>query len=478
MPATEVRNSPTAPDVEVLFKEAKRLERRRRILGGIVAIALVGAVLLGVLLSSGGTPSTKSLPPKTGNGSRPPVSLSPRVTTAYVVDASGLVPVNLATNQAGPAITIPGFSYSGSYSNVAVAPDGETAYVAIAPVPSHAGLDLAGPALVSIDLLTRQVEGKISFPASAVQPGQMGPQASFYIDALAITPNGRTLLVADAGDNALIPINVATHAVERQIALPKELPQSSLIKSSSLAGPTYSPRSPAPISDLVVDPNGRTAYVVVGYAVVPIDLLNGRAERPITGFDGPQQMAISSSGKTAYVSNPYCWEIIKTGRCQAPPTRPVAEPNGYVQLAAVGDQVSVVDLSHDRIVRNINVGKGAEPEGVALSPTGSTLYITYGKYGRNGEYVGVLDSFTGKTVSLIKANLESPNTGTSHIAVTPDGNEAFVSGFEAITPGPEGPVVFRGVVPIDLRAEVAGRAISFGAPVQYGLSTGKVVFGQ
>lgn len=475
---TEVRDSPPAPDVEVLFKEAKRLERRRRLLAGVLAIALIGAALLGVLLSSGGTPSTKPSPPKVGDNPRPPVSRTPQVTTAYVVDAAGLVPVDLAINQVGPAITVPGFSYGGSYSNVAVAPDGKTAYVVTTPIPSHAGIDIAGPAVASINLLTKQVEGKIAFPASAVQPGQSGPQPSFYIDALAITPNGRTLLIADAGDDTLIPINVATRTVGRPIALPEEQPLSSLIKSSSSASPNYSPRSPAPISDLVVSPDGRTAYAVDGYVVVPVDLVKGRAEKPIKGFDGPQQLAISPNGMTAYVTNPYCWEIIKTGQCQTPPARPIAEPNGDIQLAAVGDHVSVVDLSHDRISRNIDVGKEAEPEGVALSPTGSTLYITYGKYGQDGERVGVLDPFAGKTVSLIHDSLRSPDTGSSQIAVTPNGNTAFVSGFEVITPGPDGPVVFRGVVPIDLKTGVAGAALSFGAPVKYGLSTGKVVFGQ
>lgn len=475
-PTVECEPSPPEADAEALFKEAKRLQRRRRIATALVVVVLAGGALLGFFLSTRASPSKGASSPRAGGAPPTGVLRVPQVTTAYVVDADGLVPVDLRTDRAGPAIVIPGFSFSGSYSNLAVAPDGKTAYVVTSPVPPHAGLHLPGPAIVSINLLTRRVEGRIPFSASAVRPGQSGPQASFFIDALAITPDGRTLAVADAGDNTLIPVDVVSHRVGRPIALPPEPPQYSLIKN--YVGPSSSPRSPAPITDLVMSPDGRTAYVVDGYAVVPVDLARGRAERPITGFEGPQQMAISPDAKTAYVTNPYCWEVISTGRCEGPPERPVAEPNGHVQLIAGGDQVSVVDLTDDRIAGNIDVGEGSEPRGVALSPNGSTLYLTYGKYGPDGDSLGVVDPLTGRTVSRVTFGLGSRNGGAGQIALTPDGSEAFVSSFEVLTPGPAGPVVFRGVVPIDLRTGVAGSAISFGPPAQYGLSTGEVVFGQ
>jgi DNA-binding beta-propeller fold protein YncE len=479
--ATLERSAPLAPaDAEALFKEAKRIERRRRLFKAllvIVLIVLAGGVLVGILLRSGPNPRRST---STANARAPrrfPVRRASNVTTAYVVDAGGLVPVDLSTDRAEPAVQIPDFSFTGGWSDLAVSSDGRTAYAVTSPVPSRAGLDLAGPSIVSIDLLTRRIEGRISFSASAVQADLPGSQASFYIDALAITPDGRTVLVADAADNTLIPIDVASHRVGHPIALPSQRSLSSPIGTDR--SPGYYPRAPAPISDLVVSPDGRTAYVVDGYAVVPVNLVDGRAEKAITGFDGPQQMTIASDGKTAYVTNPYCWEVIRTGQCQGPPRHPIAEPNGRIQLAAVGDHVSMVDLSNDRIVRNINVGKWSEPQGVALSPSGSTLYLTYGKYGRSGDYVGVVDPLTGKTVARIADGLGSPNGGTDQVVVTPNGREAFLSAFQVVTGfGPTGPVVFRGVVPIDLRTGVAAKPISFGAPEPSWLSTGAVIFGQ
>lgn len=460
---------------QALIKEARRLQRRRWLFGVLLVAVLLGLVLFGILISKGGTPSKRDAPAKVARPSRPAASRASDATTAYVVDAAGLVPVDLATHRAGQAIRIAGFSFAGSYSNVAIAPEGTFAYVVTSPNPPHAGHALPGPALVTINLLTRHVVGRTSFSASAVQPGQAGPAPSFYIDALAITPNGRTLLVADAADNALIPIDVATHTVGDPIPLPPERPRDSLISSD--AATSYTPSAPAPITALTVNPDGRTAYLVDGNAVVPVDLADGRAEKPIVGFDGPEEMAISPNGKIAYVTNPYCWEIISSGQCGKPPTHPISEPNGHIQLAAVGDHVSVVDLADDRIVRNIDVGKWADPTGVALSSTGSTIYLTFGRYGTSGEVVAELNASTGQITARIATGV-GPNAGSDLIAVTPNGSEAFVSGFDVVTPGPEGPLVFRGVVPIDLGSRSADRPISFGAPVAYGLSTGAVFFGE
>jgi DNA-binding beta-propeller fold protein YncE len=477
-PPTQASDSATT-DEQALIEEARRRQRRRRrLIAGIVV--LVALVAIGFGLWRSRSPNATAPPPQrvdhSAPSSRPLPLRNTSVSTAYVVDAAGLVPVDLVNDHVGATVKVAGFSFSGSSSNVAVSPDGTTAYVVAAPSPAQPGTLLRGPAVVSINLVSRRVSGRIPFRATAVEPGQSGPGPSFYVDGLALTPNGRTLLVADAGDDELIPVDLDTRTIGRPIRLPKELPQDSLI--STILGPVYRPRLPAPITDLAVSPNGETAYVVEGYVVVPVDLSHGRAERPITGFDGPEHIAISPDGTTAYVTNPYCWEVLSTGQCESPPKKAVREPNGHVQLAAVGEHVSVVDLVHRRISGNIDVGRGAEPEDVAVSPDGSTLYLTYGKYGTKGRFVGVVDASTRKTLASIDEGLASVDQGAGLIALTPNGQEAMTSAFEVITPGPEGPVVFRGVVPINLRTRRAGRPIGFGSPVTYGLSTGRVVFGQ
>jgi DNA-binding beta-propeller fold protein YncE len=396
-------------------------------------------------------------------------------TTAYVVDAEGLVPIDLATGQVGVAITLahfPDFSadYTGTPAPV-VSPDGRTAYVVALPRPAQAGIDERGPALVPVNLVTGRVETPIPFRATAVGEGAQAP--TFAISSMAMTPDGTTVLVADEADNVLIPIDVRTDRSGRPIDLPSEPAVNSYIVGQE---DSHLPVQPSPIGTVVVTPDGRTAYVTDGYAVVPVDLVDRRAERPITGFDDASGIAIAPDGKTAYVTNPYCWESIPTGLCVKRPPHPVIEPNGRIQLYAGGDHVTVVDLRSNRIQGEIDVGRGAQPTGIAVAPDGGDIYVTYGQYGGRGGRVSVIDTQNQKIQAQINEGFDSDGEqGTNAIAVSPDGAEAFVSGFEV---GPGGPAVFRGVVPLNLASDRADPAIDLGTPADDGVSTGGVVFGR
>ena len=231
-------------EIEVPFKEARRRRRRRNAaIAGIVVVVLVAATITAVSFRRHRTPA-----PGAGAGS-PPRSVPSRVaeaSTAFVWDASGLVPVDLAADSVGSPIPIS--ELSTTWPNVVAVPGATTAYVLALPTPATAGVDEAGPSLVPVDLVSRTAQTPIPFRATAVESQAVVGRSpavppSFDIEGLAITPNGRTVLVADAADSTIIPIDVPSGRVGSPIPLPYERPFNSLIASVA-EGPPSSRSSP------------------------------------------------------------------------------------------------------------------------------------------------------------------------------------------------------------------------------------------
>ncbi len=462
----------TGGEIEVLFKEARR-RRRRRVLGvtGIVIVVLVAAVIASVSLRNHGTQAPRT------TTNKPPRAVPIRTasaSTAFVWDASGLIPVDLATDTEGSPIAVSGLSTT--WPNLVAVPGGTTAYALSLPTPTSAGVNETGPSLVPVNLISRTAEAPIPFRATAVKAQMPTALPSFDIEGLAITPDGRTVLVADAADSTIIPVDVVSRQVGTPIPLPYERPFNSFVLSVA-DQPASLPKQPAEIDDLTVNPQGTAAYVTDGDTVVPIDLVTHRASPPITGFDAPSQIAIAPNGLVAYVTNPYCWETLSTGECVPDPKKPVPEPNGKIQLAAVGQHVDVVNLKTDRIEKTITLSEYSDPTGVAITSDGFTLLVSHGQYSPDAQRLTVINSHTDSIGSEIDLSSLGRNEGSGDIAITPDGKEAFISGFQVVTPGPYGPVLLRGVVIVNLTDTSQQRTISFGTPAQYGLSTGPVIFG-
>ena len=122
--APQPARTPASGSSRRCFEKRARRRRRRMLLFGVVFVVVVG---VGVDIGLTDAKPQPARPPATGT--LPPRAAAPKelsATTAYVADASGLVPVSLATGHAGPAIAIPG--YDGT-ANVVGAPNGQTAYV-------------------------------------------------------------------------------------------------------------------------------------------------------------------------------------------------------------------------------------------------------------------------------------------------------------------------------------------------------------
>jgi DNA-binding beta-propeller fold protein YncE len=173
--------------------------------------------------------------------------------TGTTITASGLgeheviEPIDLGTGKAGRPITVP------SLLAAAIAPDGRTAYVA------------SGNVLEPIDLAT----GKVGRSTRLT--------AMLGIGSIAIAADGRTAYVGNVKpenprDGVVVPIDLTTLTAERPIRVP-----------------SY----PYSITDIVITPDGRTAYAAANSAVIPIDLEARKAARPIPMPAGIQAIILA-----------------------------------------------------------------------------------------------------------------------------------------------------------------------------------------
>jgi DNA-binding beta-propeller fold protein YncE len=112
--------------------------------------------------------------------------------------------------------------------------------------------------------------------------------------------------------------------------------------------------------------------------------------------------------------------------------------------------VNVIDLSATKIVGRIDVGKHLQPTGIAASPDRSELYLTFGQVGLRGNQIAVINTRTDTVQGHLRDGISlSRHQGADDIALTPNGSEPFLSGFQVVTPGPCGRVTPRGVVVVN-----------------------------
>jgi DNA-binding beta-propeller fold protein YncE len=242
------------------------------------------------------------------------IAISPDGQTAYVVGAGGLLPeaaapvtltaIRTATNRPGRVITVcASRNPDGEIAPYAIAitPDSRTVYVSChgTVVPVRAGADTASEPIrvSSAGALAMADEGRTVYVANpdgdtitpistaTEEPGQpivVGPSP----DAMAVTPDGRTVLVlTSAGVTGVTPVDAVTNRAGK----------------------------PVPVRGayaLAVAPGGGTAYVLAmpdpgsqqGFAV-PVDIRAGTAGTPVKVGLSPARIAFTPDGKMAYVAN-------------------------------------------------------------------------------------------------------------------------------------------------------------------------------
>jgi YVTN family beta-propeller protein len=347
---------------------------------------------------------------------------SARPVTAYVTNEfSGTVtPIAAATNTAGPPIT------AGSYpENIAITPDAKTLYVTNG---------------------TYYVNGSYSYGTTvtpiAAATNTAGPPITVGIEpyGLAITPDGKTVYIANYGSGTVTPIATATNTAGPPITVG--------------FGPL----------DIAITPDGKTAYVANADdgTVTPIATATNIPGPSITVGSFPENIAITPDGKTAYVANDESGTVtpIATATNTADPPITVGldpldiaiTPDGKTAYVANDGSGTVTPIATATNTAAPPISTGTDPEKIAITPDGKTAYVT--------------NQFSGTVTPIATAtNTAGPpiivGKDPTAIAITPDGKTAYVANLDSGT-----------VTPISTATNTPGPPITVGSyPYAIALAT-------
>jgi YVTN family beta-propeller protein len=246
--------------------------------------------------------------------------------------------------------------------------------------------------------------------------------------ALAVTPDGRTLYVANHGDNTVTPVDVATGT----------------------------PGTPIPVGQdpdaLAVTPDGSTLFVANDGSgtVTPVDVAAGTAGPPFSAGSGPEALAVTPDGRTLYAADGFLADEVTpidvaTGVAGTPvplapldPVGLVISPNGQtVYAGSKGDSSSVPGDFAVNSVTPITVATGdaslsiplaGGAQGLAVTPNGRTLYATDPNIDNTGDTVTPIDLASGRAGTPIIVG-----TDPVALAMAPDGRFLFVANSQSDT---------------------------------------------
>jgi DNA-binding beta-propeller fold protein YncE len=298
--------------------------------------------------------------------------------------------------------------------------------------------------IIGAGLLT-MAAGSIAVAASVVSEFFSGIQDDHFPDALALSPDGRTLYVgnanAPAANGVVWPLDLATGHRGHPI------------------------RVHGPAIALAMAPSGRTLYSSDGDTITPIDLATGRTGPPIRahtyGFLFPP-LLVSRDGGTLYIAGgshirkyDLAARRFDPGISTDYPRSMLFSKDGKTLWYAPFDHhVVAVNLATRRVKERIRVR--SEPLALAMSPNGRRLYVAVAGSGRKvpAEVVPI-NLATGSVgpgtkVSFPVAMAMAPNGRTLYVLATPQGTEG------------DGPTVRGWITPIDLGTGKARRPVSVG----------------
>jgi DNA-binding beta-propeller fold protein YncE len=305
---------------------------------------------------------------------------------------------------------------------------------------AHRGrVGLAGCACVAV-----AVGGAVAAAAAVHQPEVRTISDSATPDALAMSPDGRTLYVGDLNvplANGLVwPLNLATGQRGRSIRV---------------SGPAFS---------LAITADGRTLFATDGNTITPIDLAAGRTMAPIQMGLPPDaaaaQLLVSPDGRTLYfpgdarirrydlatrrfdqdIRATYPWNLL------------LSRDDKTLWYTA-GNKVEAVSLATRAVKASITFK--ADPTALAMAPDDRTLWVAVpGNDHRPAAVVpvNVAKDTVGEPIRIADpvALRMAPNGRTLYVLASPPGSDG------------DGPTVPGWVTPVTLATRKAGRSIPVG----------------
>jgi DNA-binding beta-propeller fold protein YncE len=293
-----------------------------------------------------------------------------------------------------------------------------------APGPAVAAVAAAPPFIYAStrhDLGIRHDRATIATvtPIDAVT-GHAGKPLSLELDGnLDATPDGKTVYVL--GGSTVIPINTTT----------------------GQPGPPISVPVPGGIGWMLVDPNGKVAYLTgaLGSDIIPLNLATNQTGKPIKGVQGADGV-FSPDGKTVYILDRGIKADTVTPVDTATGTagRPVAVDDGKggstITISPEGKTLYVAALS-SVIPVSTATGQTGTPIPVhsdiyamVLTPDGKTLYVS-GSQGEQDKYTVTPVNTTTRTAGK---HISIPSAG-EQMVMTPDGQHVYLTSDEG--PNPE-----------------------------------------
>ena len=283
--------------------------------------------------------------------------------------------------------------------------------------------------------------------SKALKPIKVG----YGAQAIAITPNGKTVYVA-SGKN-YFPGTVCGEGTPR----PANTVTPVSTATSKPGKPVHAGKYPGAIA---ITPDGKTAYVLSHRGVVPIHTATSKPGQAIkvaaTDGSGPGLIAITPNGKTLYAASDFSDTVTPIRTATGTALKPVKLRNVISVIAITPDgktvyviarnsntgsgTVTAISTATSKVVKTIKAGQ--YPSAIAIAPDGKTAYVI----SRQG--VVPIHTATNKPGKAIK-------TGAylTAIAITPNGRTVYVAGYDtALGAGT--------VTPIHTATNTAGKPIT------------------
>jgi phospholipase C len=260
-----------------------------------------------------------------------------------------------------------------------------------------------GPYLAYVALAGGYMVARVDVASHTVLPGSIGTDTA---EGVAVTPDGRTVYVANTGQYQLLAVDAAT------------------LRRTAITVGAYP-------GDVAVSPDGSQVYVTDtggdtgpggSQAVAVVSTATNAVTARIDVGAAPRRVVFAPDGKHAYVSTARGVAVIDTATLRATRVPGITTAQGLAVNGTTlyatepdADRVWIVDTSRPRATGSFAAGE--EPWAVTVTPDGRRVYVA----DMNSDSAGVYDAASHRRLADVAVG-RLP----SMIAAIPDGSEVWV----------------------------------------------------